>query len=937
MSKLLRSLHTLIIACLLLCLTLPVLAAGADTFAVPEVKVGMVAYPGYAYVDEHGNLTGADVEYAYRIAQYANLRFKIVLLASTGDMFKALDDGQIAMAFNAAKSPERQQQYLYARHEIGTTTMSVYVRADDNRFEFGSSDQLAGKTFGVEKDNLSGALFQEWCRDHSFTPVLREYTSIEALNTALQKGEIDAVVAGAASPAKDFRTVLLFAPQPYYIIFTKSNLQLKNTIDDAMARLLSENPLYADKLLTRYVGGRGAEMYALTQQEKAYLAAHPVLKIAVIQNDQPYFYETKDGTSPSGVVPDFYAKISSLTGLKFEYMQYKTHGEAVAAVKNKQADILGLFSDGQINAYNEGLSPTREYGTVNMVFVTEAGLNRGPMHKVAVKQRTRGTLASTLTADKQLELITYANGSACFNAMKNHEVDAMICGLPTASWIVNQNSVTAYSIAPVSALTVDLCGAVAYGNETLSSILNKAIKVSDAYFDGIVASNTAQEASWSTFIARIPPLFTALFAIVMLLLVAGLILALVSLNRRSREKAAILAAKAENEQEKIKLEAIAKSAEEKNQFFSNISHDMRTPLNAIIGFSSLASKENVSGVARDYLNKIQSSGELLLELINDTLNLSKLNSGKLKLRPEPVACAEIFNAVVIPIREAAESKRIEFTANKSELALPYILADRLNLQKVILNLLTNAVKYTPAGGHVSLQMGCNQGTDGQYTGFIIVKDDGIGISPDFLPHIYEPFAQEQSTGYEGTGTGLGLAIVKQLVDLMGGTIAVDTAKGKGTTFTIRLPIQPAETPAVPAAAPLPDSSLVKLAGKKILLCEDNALNREIAGAILRKQGMQVTYAVNGQKGVDIFTASAVGEYAAILMDLRMPVLDGFGATTAIRNLDRADAATIPIIAMTADVFAETVEKCLAAGMNAHLSKPVDTRKVYQVLGQLIDA
>ena len=933
MSKMLRSLYTLIIACLLLCLTLPVLAAGTDTFTVPEVTVGISEYPGYASLDDSGNLTGADVEYAYRIAQYANLRFKIVLINDAEDYFGALDSGRVDMLFDAIKTQDRMQKYLYASHEIGSTPMSVYVRPNDGRFEYGKSEQLAGKVYGTEKDSEVGLIFQKWCREHGFNVTIREYKSSNDIDAAILSGVVDAGLYGTEQ-RKGFRTILLFSPSPYYIIFRKDSQNLKNTIDDAMARLLTEDPLYADKLAKRYMAGNVEEMRALTHTEEEYLAKHPVLKIAVVKNDQPYFSRDDQG-KPKGVLADFYARVTALTGLKFEFVNYPTHGDAVAAVKNGQADILGLFSDGQINAYNSGLRPTREYGTVNMVFVAEAGLNRRPMRKVAVKQRTRGTLASTLTADKQLQLVTYANGTACFNAMKNHEVDAMICGLPTASWIVNQNNVTAYSIAPVSSLTVDLCGAVAYGNETLCSILNKAIKVSDAYFDGIVASNTAQESSWSTFIARIPPIFTALFAVVMLVLVAGLILALISLNRRSREKAAILAARAENEQEKIKLEAIAKNAEEKNQFFSNISHDMRTPLNAIIGFSSLASKENVSGVARDYLSKIQSSGELLLELINDTLNLSKLNSGKLKLRLEPVACADIFNSVVIPIREAAETKNIEFTATKSEV-LPYILADRLNLQKVILNLLTNAVKYTPSGGHVSLSIGCDRETDGKYKGFIIVKDDGIGISPEFLPHIYEPFAQEQSTGYEGTGTGLGLAIVKQLVDLMGGTITVDTVKGKGTTFTIKLPIQEAATPAETAAIPLQRAGMAKLAGKKILLCEDNALNREIAGAILKKQGMVVTYAENGQKGVDIFKASAAGEYVAIFMDLRMPVLDGFGATSAIRGLPREDALKVPIIAMTADVFAETVEKCLTSGMNAHLSKPVDPDKMYQVLEQLVD-
>lgn len=928
MSKLIRIFQVLILACFFVLQVVPVFAASKGTTA-SEIKVGMVEYPGYATRDEGGNLTGADVEYAYRIAQYANLKFKIVLLNNTGELFTALDKGQIDMVFNAAKSPERHQKYLFARYEIGSSTMSAYVRNNDSRFEFGRSEQLLGKVFGVEKDNFSGPLFKEWCQEHDFVPTLREYAGREELNGALRQNQIDVAISGA-EPGKGFRTILLFAPQPYYIVFAKNNTGLKNIVDDAMARLLAENPMYEDKLLNRYVSNNGEEIYAFTQQEKDYLQAHPILKIAVVKNDQPYFVMDAGG-NPKGVLADFYAKITSLTGLKFQFINYPTHGDAVKAVKNGQADILGLFSDGQINAYNEDIRPTREYGTVNMVYVAAAGLTQNPMHRIAVKQRTRGTLKSNLTADKRMELVTYANGNDCFNAVKNHEVDAMICGLPTASWIVNQTNASAYSIAPVSALTVDLCGAVAYDNEILCSILNKGIKVADAYFDGIVASNTAPEESWTTFIARIPPLFTALFAVIMFLLVAGLIFALINLNRRSKEKTLILAAKAENEQEKIKLEAIAKNAEEKNQFFSNISHDMRTPLNAIIGFSRLAGREQVSDKTRDYLGKIQSSGELLLELINDTLNISKLSSGKLQLKPEPVSCEEIFNAVVTSIREAAYAKDIEFTADKSGVNFPYVMADRLNLQKIILNLLTNAIKYTPEGGHVSFILSSELKGEHEAEGVIIVKDDGIGISKEFLPHIYEPFAQEQRTGYESTGTGLGLAIVKQLVDLMGGKITVASVKGQGTVFTVRIPCQEAEAPAITAIQKDDPSSWKILSGKKILLCEDNALNREIAGAILKKQGMLVTCAENGQQGVDIFTSSAEHEFAAILMDIRMPVLDGFGATAAIRALRRADAAVIPIIAMTADVFDETVEKCLAEGMNAHLAKPVNPQKLYTAL------
>jgi len=335
------------------------------------------------------------------------------------------------------------------------------------------------------------------------------------------------------------------------------------------------------------------------------------------------------------------------------------------------------------------------------------------------------------------------------------------------------------------------------------------------------------------------------------------------------------------------------------------------------------------------LRKIQSSGILLLDLINDTLTISKVSSGKLKLNLQPLDTQDLMEALVVPVKAAAEAKHITFTYNDTT-ARSVILADRLNLEKIFLNLLTNAVKYTPEGGTVEFKIseGAINGARSEY--ILEVKDNGIGISKDFLPHIYEPFVQENRTStFKAGGTGLGLAIVKQLVDLMGGSIKVQSALNQGTTFTVRLSFAKAEM-SIKTATVLPGQPQTDLSGHKLLLCEDNALNAEIACALLKAKGLTVVVVENGQKGVETFENSVEREYSAILMDLRMPVMNGYEATARIRSLSRRDARTIPIIAMTADAFEDDVQKCLAAGMNAHLAKPLNPSMMYQTLSKYVN-
>lgn len=392
----------------------------------------------------------------------------------------------------------------------------------------------------------------------------------------------------------------------------------------------------------------------------------------------------------------------------------------------------------------------------------------------------------------------------------------------------------------------------------------------------------------------------------------------------------------ENEQQQLAQlkdakEAAVKANEAKSAFLSNISHDMRTPLNGIIGFSDLALRTSDPKKGLDYLHKIKTSGMLLLDLVNDTLELSKIESGTLELVPEAVVFSDIIKDVVIPIKVAADAKQQHFQIHTDLQPFPRILVDRVQLTKIFLNLLSNAVKYTHAGGKIELivepielagpDAGCR----------IIVKDNGIGISDEFMSHIYDPFAQEND--YQaGTsmGTGLGLPIVKRIVDIMKGTIEVQSQKGQGTCFTVHLPVKPV------ASSIVTDDDDQKIEnremqGMKILLCEDNPLNAEITQTLLEEQGIVVTHAVNGWEGVQLYESSAIQEYDAILMDLRMPIMDGIEASKAIRTLARPDAAVIPIIAITADAYKEDAERCRAAGMTGYVAKPIAPTKLYDAL------
>lgn len=392
--------------------------------------------------------------------------------------------------------------------------------------------------------------------------------------------------------------------------------------------------------------------------------------------------------------------------------------------------------------------------------------------------------------------------------------------------------------------------------------------------------------------------------------------------------------------EQIKMEELRKAKLEaeqandaKSTFLSSVSHDLRTPLNGVIGFTDLALNAKDMETMQAYMEKVRSSSALLLDLVNDTLELSRIESGKAVMECEAVNLYEMAESVITALQPSAEIKSLSVETEIESCRNVTVWTDRLKFQKIFLNLLSNAIKYTPSGGKILAAVKWDPSDpDGSCT--MIVKDNGIGIRPEFMPHIFESFTQDHRRETKQIlGTGLGLSIVKRNVEMMHGQIHTESVVDHGTTFTVILPLALPDPSAQVTREPL--RSTVSLQGKRVLLCEDNEMNTEIAKMMLMNQGMTVDTAANGREALEHFKIAPAHYYDVILMDIHMPIMDGLEATRAIRHMDRPDAKDVPILAMTADAFEEGIRKCMDAGMNDHLMKPINPEVLFQTIGKYI--
>ena len=416
------------------------------------------------------------------------------------------------------------------------------------------------------------------------------------------------------------------------------------------------------------------------------------------------------------------------------------------------------------------------------------------------------------------------------------------------------------------------------------------------------------------------------FGFLMLLLISGLIAVILSF-REAKASEAQTARLNRELQEALEQANVASAA--KSRFISSMSHDIRTPMNAIMGYTVIALTKEPKPDVKDCLEKINNSANHLLTLINDVLEISRIESGKMTANPTRTNLPAMLDEVVDIAQGFIANRKLELKVNRAKVAIPDVLVDEIRVREVLINVLGNAVKYTKDGGTITFSTEMRKGnTSSDIVVIFTVADTGIGMSKDFQAHMFDNFTQENTDARtQYNGTGLGLAISKKYVDLLGGTITVDSKKNIGTTFTIEIPMTLTTTKPLNSEEPANSD----ISGLHILLVEDNELNAEIAQTLLKTAGAKATVAHNGEQALEVFQNHAPKTFDAVLMDVMMPVMDGLTATRAIRNLDRPDAKTIPIIAMTANAFAEDVEKCIAAGMDAHIAKPVEIETIKRVI------
>ena len=529
-------------------------------------------------------------------------------------------------------------------------------------------------------------------------------------------------------------------------------------------------------------------------------------------------------------------------------------------------------------------------------------------------------------------IINKVNTRDCLLAVADGEADLALQNSHIISYHLQNPRFTDLKILSLFNFPDNLCLAAANdadGNQLLT-IFNKCIDtLNPKTLDNIVMYETVQS-PYQPLLSDLAYKYNYLIAALMVVLIV-LFAAWLYFTLQRQKYLELLEAK------NMELETAAKQAlaasEAKSSFLSRMSHEIRTPLNAILGFTRLALQPDKQNLRNEYLQKISYSSELLLGIVNDVLDMSAIENQKLKLDNSPFKLSQVLRELQSLYSVQCREKNIRFSLNREAFKHDILLGDSLRLQQILSNLLSNAVKFTAAGGQITLHITQQQADSAAQTVLtMVVTDTGCGMSEQMLAQVFQPFEQEDgSTARKYGGSGLGLSIVKYLVELMGGSISVNSAKGKGSTFTVQLTLPYAEELAEK------DSTTAEqnLHDLHLLLAEDNPLNQELCLELLKSRGISSDCAVNGKEALELFTNSAPGTYALILMDIQMPVLDGYQTTQAIRSSTHPQAQTIPIISLSADAFTEDIRRAYASGMNDHVSKPIVPEELFAAITRVL--
>lgn len=885
-------------------------------------RVGFYHIPGFNNQTVNGERSGYGYDFLQLVRRYSQLEFTYQgYEKSWAESLAMLENGEIDLLAGALWTEERAKQFDYS-FPIGTTHLNLYVRNWDERYSPGEASTYNGMRIGtVTSEMLDDRIRRMAVRKHFDCSVV-DFNDFESMCKALDEGRVDAVCAIATHLIKGYRVLDTFDNENIYAIVKKGNMRLHDTVNDAILQMDQSVAMWSQKLLQDNYLVDTEHPLEFSEKEKDFIRRHSTqqtaIKIATDDTWKPYsWYE--DGEY-RGIVVEIVEMLMARAGLKYEFVVDEISSEDVLKT-HPEADIYVDFASTKQYAEEQSLVVSPPFMQPTISIVSRKGYQE--LKSLGLSKNTP-MLNKMAKKHYELDFVVYSSTEELISAVEDGEVDGAMMYDFVAQLYVNANEDKNIQISFVPGMTLPLHMVTRMSDEReLISIISKCIDHMSRNESNNIAtkylSTAEKEVTVWDFMKRNP----WLPVLVLLVSLSGFLMEKIKRVRIVQRKDA-------------QARKLAEQANEaKTSFLFNMSHDIRTPMNAIIGFRDLLEKNQDDPVKRaDYLRKIEDASMVLLSIINNVLEMARIEKGTVELDETPWSAEQFSDVVYSIFSDMMAKKGLEFT-REMNVEHPYIYGDTIKLREVFINIISNAYKYTPKGGvHMRLDELPHE-REGWVYYRTTISDTGMGMSEEFLPRLFEEFSREKNTtDAKIEGTGLGMPIVKRLVSLMNGTIEVKSKKGEGTTFIVTIPHRIAERTGLleqKQAAVNPAS----FEGKRILLAEDNDLNAEIAMEILGEKGFIVERAADGRICCDMLEAATDGYYDLVLMDIQMPEMNGYEATSAIRSMADVRKAAIPIVAMTANAFEEDKRNALKAGMNGHLTKPIDMHELMKTLANVV--
>ena len=883
------------------------------------VRVAFPVMDGMSYFQPDGTPDGYNYAYLQKVSEYTG--WKMEYIPYDGDdedenIRKALDDlqsGKVDLLGPLLEDDSDEYDLIYPEQSYSTAYTTLCALEESNLREDNAASADPLKVGLWEKATIRNSEVIAFLNSENFDYRLYYFDTAEEQLEALKKGEVDVISNVSLYPIEGTRIIERFFPRPCYLASSSRNEDLVRELNEAISTIDQVQPSLQDALFDKYFRDT-RYVFTLTAEQEEYLKSIDTLRVLCVDMNAPYVY--LDEGKPAGMLVEVLKDFERETGLNVQYEFSENREETEKRLREKHFDmLLGVNLTSEYCA-KIGFVRSKSIMDSDLAYLYKSGNEK---HKTAAVERGLEELVNTTDFEN---VITCDNAVACIAAVESGIADYAVSDRSSLEYYI-YDAYRPLSVSSISGNTQTVCVAISRDSDLkfIRLVNDYVYSLSDIQKTTFLESGNAHEYDPSLIsYVRQYPLQALLFGII---LTSMLLLGFFMMYHAKKMRR--------------KNEELQAANQAKSEFLTRMSHDIRTPMNGIIGLLEIADRvADDPAAVRKYHQKIKSASEYLLSLINNVLDMGKLDSDKIVIAEESVNLREVVESCRDILESRAESEEIELSfPGLEQFDPPRVFTSELYLGQLIINIAGNAIKYNRTNGSVTLTAEVTAQTEKTVTCKFTVKDTGIGMSREFQEHMFDPFTQEHGENRsEWKGTGLGLSIVKRIIDKMGGEIRVESTENVGTIFTWILTFN-IDQEYREKNPEIVKKKKVSLEGKKVLAAEDNRLNAEILVFLLEDMGADVTCVENGELAVNAFEKSEVGEYACILMDVMMPVMDGYAASRKIRQMDRPDAKTIPIIALTANAFPEDIKRSMDEGMNAHITKPLDIGKLKSTLVRLL--